>query len=82
MNKMATQTFPQLGDTLKVRLFTYKSRRHYGGRDVTTFPHICNAKFLYQQTQWSFVVELLEPCAAFPAGHKIAVIEKDFNITE
>lgn len=65
---------------IKVRLFTYKSFRHYGGREITTTPHICLAKFIKSQSDHTEVVELLEPCAGWKAGHKIAVQTKDFNL--
>lgn len=64
---------------IKVRLFTYKSRRHYGGRDITPMPHICGAKFLFDQVHTK-VVELQEDCAGFRRGHKIAVQNSDFDI--
>lgn len=64
---------------IKVRLFTYKSFRHYGGREIVTTPHICNASFVADQTHTQ-VVELLEDCAGWKKGHKIAVQNKDFNI--
>ena len=67
------------GNQVKVRLFTYKSIRHYGGREIKQTSHICNATFLIDQVHTK-VVELLEDCAGFKKGHKIAVLNIDFNI--
>lgn len=64
---------------VKVRLFTYKSFRHYGGREIITTPHICKAEFLADQID-TIVVRLLEPCAGFNTGHKISVQPKDYDI--
>lgn len=65
---------------IKVRLFSYKSFRHYGGREITTIAHICRALFVKDQTHTK-VVELLEDCAGFNKGHKIAVDNKDYNVS-
>lgn len=65
---------------IKVRLYTYKSFRHYGGREITTTTHTCNAVFVADQKHTQ-VVELLEDCAGHKKGHKIAVNNKDFNIS-
>lgn len=64
---------------IKVRLFTSKSFRHYGGREITTTPHICDAIFIADQKHTQ-VVQLLSDCAGYSKGHKIAVDNKDFNI--
>lgn len=66
--------------TVKVRLYTYKSFRHYGGREITTTPHVCNATFIKNQIDHTILVELLENCAGHKAGTQIAVLEKDFDI--
>jgi hypothetical protein len=63
-----------------IRLYEYKSFRHYAGREITSIPHICPAKFIEEQRDHTFVVELLEPCMLFKIGYKIAVLPKDFNI--
>jgi hypothetical protein len=68
-----------MNTVVKVRLFTYKSFRHYGGREITTTPHICEALFIADQKHTQ-VVELLADCAGFKKGHKIAVNNKDFDI--
>lgn len=64
---------------IKVRLFTYKSFRHYGGREIQTTQYVCDAVFVADQTHTK-VVELLSACAGFDKGHKIAVMNKDFDI--
>lgn len=68
-------------ETVKVRLFTHKSFRHYGGREITTTPHICEAVLVGTQSgHQPYIVELLQPCAGFPKGHKIALQEKNYNL--
>jgi hypothetical protein len=68
-----------MSNLIVVRLFTYKSFRHYGGREITTTPHMCKAEFVKDQKHTQ-VVKLLEDCAGFKAGHVIAVQNKDFNL--
>ena len=69
------------GEEINIRLFTYKSLRHYGGRQITTTPHTCKAKLIKEQGgHQNYVVELLERCAGFRTGHIIAVCENDYNI--
>lgn len=69
------------GVVVKVRLFTYKSFRHYGGREIKTISHTCSATLIgLQNGHQKYIVELLEPCAGWPTGHKIAVSENNFNI--
>ena len=70
----------ETGTLIKIRLFSYKSQRHYGGRDIKSYPHICNAKYIKEQIDHTYLVELTEPCMMFNVGHKIAVLQKDFNI--
>lgn len=70
----------EVGSKVKVRLYSFKSFRHYGGREITTIPFICEATYLFPQTDDTFVVELDEPCMFFKKGHKIAIMPKDFNI--
>lgn len=65
---------------VKIRLLTYKSFRHYGGREITTTSHICSAVLIEQQRDHSFYVELLEDCAGFKKGYKIAVLENNYDI--
>ncbi len=68
------------GSNVKVRLFSYKSFRHYGGRVINTTPHICNAIFIKIQEDNTYLVELSENCASFKKGHKIAVLINEFNV--
>jgi len=63
-----------------IRLFTYKSFRHYGGREISTTPHICKAVLIKQQIDQTMLVKLLEDCAGFKAGHLISVQPQDFDI--
>lgn len=70
----------ETGTEVKIRLFSYKSQRHYGGRDIKSYPHVCKAKFIEEQRDHTFVVELLEPCMLFSIGYKIAVQPNNFNI--
>ena len=68
--------------TVKIRLYTYKSFRHYGGREITTASHICSATLIEVQSDGTYYVELSEDCAGFQRGHKIAVPSKDYNINQ
>lgn len=72
----------ETGSIVIIRLFQYKSFRHYGGRSITSVPHTCKAKFIEQQRDHSFLCELQEPCNGFLAGHKIAVPSGNFNIKD
>ena len=75
------KTITEMGMVVKVRLFSYKSFRHYGGREITGTPYICAATVVgIQEGHQKYIVELLEPCAGYPTGHKIAVSEKNYNI--
>lgn len=65
---------------VRVRLFTHKSFRHYGGREIKTTPHVCDALFIMRQRDHTNVVELLEDCAGFKKGHNIAVGDRNFNV--
>ena len=64
---------------INVRLYTYKSFRHYGGREITTTPHICRA-VLIESKEHTHIVKLLQKCAELNVGHLIGVLDKDFNI--
>lgn len=64
---------------MRVRLYTYKSLRHYGGREINTTSHLCDAVFIADQIHTK-VVELLNDCAGYKKGHKIAIDNKDFDI--
>lgn len=69
------------GTEIIVRLTTYKSRRHYGGRHVTPKQHIVKAKFIKEQPGYQpYIVELVEAAAGYNKGHRIAITKKDFNI--
>ena len=63
-----------------VRLYNYKSFRHYGGREITTTAVLCKAIVIKSQTDSTTVVELLEDCTGYKAGRTIAIQPKDFNI--
>jgi len=65
---------------ITIRLFTYKSLRHYGGREITSIPHRCKAVFIKRQSDHTNLVELLEDCANFRKGHLIAVSDINFNV--
>jgi hypothetical protein len=84
MKDFATITYancPSVNDNVKVRLYSHKWFRHYGGREITTTAHLCSAAFIkYQEQDHTYVVEILEDCAGYKKGHKIAVMQKDFNI--
>lgn len=69
----------EVNTEILVRVYRYTSVRHYGGRQITTIPFIVKAKYLYSQSHTE-VVELLEGSEAYPKGHKLAVMTKDFNI--
>lgn len=65
------------GDKIQVVLFSYKSRRHYGGRDIKTIKHTCRATYVAAQADMTHIVILDETCANYPKGHKIAVYPQD-----
>ena len=66
---------------IKVRLYSYTSFRHYGGREINTTPYVCSAIFIEKLTiNNTNIVALTEDCAGYKKGHKIAVMEKDFNV--
>jgi hypothetical protein len=68
-----------MNEQIKVRLFSYKSYRHYGGREINTTAHICDAIFVADQIDTKVVV-LLSDCAGYKKGHKIAVQNNNFDI--
>lgn len=71
----------EINQEVNIRLFSYKSFRHYGGREISTTTHICKAILVgTQNDHQKYIVTLSEPCMAFKVGHKIAVCENDFNI--
>lgn len=74
-------TITEIGMTVKVRLFYHRSFRHYGGREIKTTPYTCQATVVgVQEGNQKYIVELLEPCAGYPTGHKIAISENNFNV--
>lgn len=68
------------GDTITVRLYSYKSVRHYGGRNITTAAHTCKASYDISQDDHTHVVYLLEDCAGYKKGHRMAIQTIDFNV--
>ena len=60
---------------MKVRINTYKSFRHYGGREIKTTSHIVNATFCFEQPIDSTTVVTLDEAVgdSYPKGHKIAI---------
>lgn len=70
----------EAGYVVTVRFSTYKSHRHYGGRQILTTTHLCRATFVEMQRDHTALVVLLENCAGYCAGHKIAINPIDFNI--
>lgn len=68
-------------ENIKIRLYSYKSFRHYGGREITTTPHTCEAELVKTQPgHQPYICRLLTACSGYPAGHLIAVREKDYNV--
>ena len=71
----------EIGQEVKVRIVSFTSFRHYGGREITSKSNIVNAKLIKMQSGFQpYIVELLDKCESLPKGHKIAVSETDFNI--
>jgi len=68
------------GTQIRVRILSYKSFRHYGGREITSTSNICLATFLFSQRDHTNVVELNEDCAGYKKGHKISILPIDFDI--
>ena len=75
-----------IGQVFQVKLVHYKSFRHYGGRSITSYPCVVNAKLIGLQDDYQrYVVELSDTYVhdgevVYRAGHKIAVPEKDLII--
>lgn len=76
-----------IGQTCKVRLFSYKSTRHYGGREILSHAHIVDATLVALQNDFLRYVVVLNTDTKdykgnlmYRKGHKIAVSEKDFMI--
>jgi hypothetical protein len=75
------------GETFKVRLSSYSSFRHYGGREITTYPTIVDCILIgLQSGHQRYIVELINDCVdsrgklIYRAGAKIAVCENDFAL--
>ena len=75
-----------IGQNFQVRLVHYKSVRHYGGRSITPYPCVVNAKLIGLQNDYQrYIVELSDNYmhdgkVVYKAGHKIAVPEKDLIV--
>lgn len=67
---------------MKVRLYSFKSFRHYGGREIKSTALLCEAVLIEEQIDRTFYVELLESAAGYNKGHKIAVNPIDYNIIQ
>lgn len=76
---------PVINNQYKIRLNSYKSLRHYGGRDITTFAHVVNATLTALQDGGSqpYIFTLDQDVKnhkgqiVYKAGHKIAISPKD-----
>lgn len=80
-------TIENIGQTYKVRLMSYKSVRHYGGREITPFAHFVDATLVNIQDGFQpYVVTLnadmkdYKGRLQYKAGHKIAICENDFAL--
>lgn len=70
-----------IGSVYNVRLLSYKSFRHYGGREITTTAHKVSATLVGIQDGYQrYFVELHEPVCGYKKGHKLAICENDFDI--
>lgn len=71
----------EIGQQVKVRILSFTSFRHYGGREVSTKANISNSILVaIQAGTQPYIVELLEDCDGLKKGHKIAITENDFNV--
>ena len=76
---------PVINNQYKIRLYSYKSLRHYGGRDILTFAHLVNATLTASQDGASqpYIFTLDQDVKnhkgqiVYKAGHKIAISPKD-----
>lgn len=76
---------PVINNQYKIRLYSYKSLRHYGGRDISTFAHLVNATLTALQDGESqpYIFTLNQDVKnhkgqlIYRNGHKIAVSPKD-----
>lgn len=80
-------TKENIGQTYIVRLMSYKSVRHYGGREITPVAHFIEATLVAIQDGYQpYVVTLNEDMKDYAGrmqyrkGHKIAVTENDFAL--
>lgn len=70
----------EAGTQINVKVYSYKSVRIYGGREITTTFEIVPALFVKDQRDHTHVVELIQDCKSYKKGHVIAVQPKDFNV--
>lgn len=63
-----------------IRITTFSSTRHYGGRDIKQVQHICKANFIKDQRDNTKLCKLIEDCAGYKANHLLAVQPIDFNV--
>ena len=82
-------TVVNIGSTYKIRLVSYKSIRHYGDCDFTPYVHIVDATLVAIQDGYQpYIVTLNDRVkdhtghTQYKKGHKIAIREKDFNLTK
>ena len=75
---------PEINNQYEIRLSSFKSLRHYGGRDITTFAHIVNATLTaIQDGAAPYIFTLNQDvknnngATIYKAGHKIAVNSRD-----
>lgn len=80
-------TKENIGQTFKIRLNSYKSIRHYGGREITPYKHIVNATLIGLQRGPQYYIMSLQSDmkdykgrVQFKKGHKIAVTDRDFDV--
>lgn len=80
-------TNENIGETFKVRLLSYTSFRHYGGREIKTDAHVVDAVLVGLQDGYlRYIVELTRDCkdaqgkVQYKSGRKIAVCENDFSL--
>lgn len=80
-------TDENIGETFKVRLLSYTSFRHYGGREIKTDAHTVDAVLVgIQDGHQRYIVELTHDCRdahgkiQYKSGHKIAVCDNDFSL--
>jgi hypothetical protein len=74
-------TIKNIGQLCRIRICTYKSFRHYGGREINESVSYANAILVgLQDSTQCYLVELLDASCGFIKGHKIAVNDNDFEL--